>query len=210
MPAPRSHYLARVPFALTTLRILLALLMIFLTLKRTGPFGFIACLCLALASDILDGIVARRYNVASASLRRYDSTADTIFYLSAVYAVWVLYPKALRANLRGLLLLLGVELARYVVDIYKFGRETSYHMWSAKLWNLTMFAAFVALLGFGFSGWLFAAAVWVGVASDLEGLLATFLLPQWRHDVPTAWHAYRIRKMVKAQAPTSSSRQTPP
>jgi phosphatidylglycerophosphate synthase len=194
MPAHRSHYLNLVPPALTTLRILLAVLMVFLALKKAAPFGFIICLCLALVSDILDGVVARRYNVASAFLRRYDSTADTVFYLSAVYAVWVLYPEALRNNLRALLILLGLELARYAVDLYKFGREASYHMWSAKLWNLTMFAAFTALLGFGFSGRLFTAAVWVGISSDLEGLLATFLLPAWRHDVPTVWHAYRIRK----------------
>jgi phosphatidylglycerophosphate synthase len=209
MPLSRSHYLARAPLALTTLRILLALLMIFLALKKAGPFGFITCLCLALTSDILDGVVARRCGVASASLRRYDSTADTVFYLSAVFAVWVLYPAVLRANMSALLLLLGLELARYVVDLYKFGRETSYHMWSAKLWNLVMFAAFVALLGFGFSGWLFAAAVWVGVASDLEGLCATFLLPEWKYDVPSAWHAYRIRRLSKAQAPNNSYGPTP-
>jgi CDP-diacylglycerol--glycerol-3-phosphate 3-phosphatidyltransferase len=170
--------------------------MITLAVKRAESYGFVVCLSLALVTDILDGIVARRYGVDSAAMRRYDSTADTVFYLSAVYAVWVLYPEALRANQRGLLLLLGLELSRYTIDLYKFGRETSYHMWSAKVWNLTMFAAFVALLGFQFSGWLFSAAIWVGIISDLEGLFATLLLPAWRHDVPTAWHAYRLRKRV--------------
>jgi CDP-diacylglycerol--glycerol-3-phosphate 3-phosphatidyltransferase len=189
-----SRYLARIPLALTTLRVLLAFLMILLALGKAGPTGFIVCLSLALISDILDGILARRFGVDSAAMRRYDSTADTVFYLSAVYAVWALYPEALRANLTGLFLLLGLELARYAVDLYKFGRETSYHMWSAKLWNLTMFAAFTALLGFQLSGLLFTAAIWVGIASDLEGLIATALLPKWRHDVPTAWHAYRIRR----------------
>jgi CDP-diacylglycerol--glycerol-3-phosphate 3-phosphatidyltransferase len=170
--------------------------MILLAITKAGPTGFIICLTLALISDILDGIFARRFGVDSAALRRYDSTADTVFYLSAVYAVWALHPEALLANLTGLFLLLGLELARYMVDLYKFGRETSYHMWSAKLWNLTMFAAFTALLGFQFSGRLFTAAIWVGIASDLEGLIATTLLPNWRHDVPTAWHAYRIRRQA--------------
>jgi CDP-diacylglycerol--glycerol-3-phosphate 3-phosphatidyltransferase len=173
--------------------------MILLALVKAGSTGFIVCLSLALISDILDGILARRFGVNSAAMRRYDSTADTIFYLSAVYAVWALYPEALKANQTGLLFLLGLELTRYAVDFLKFGRETSYHMWSAKLWNLTMFAAFVALLGLGFSGWLLTAAIYVGIASDLEGLIATMLLPKWRHDVPTAWHAYRIRKQEGAR-----------
>ena len=194
MQATRSNYLIAIPLALTTLRVLLALLMIVLALDGASPFAFVTCLSAALLSDIFDGITARRYGVASAALRRYDSTADTIFYLSATFAVWLLYPEALRANIIGLVLLFGLELARYALDFYKFGRETSYHMWSAKVWNLTMFAAFVALLGFGFSGWLFTLAIWFGVAADLEGLFATLLLHVWTYDIPTVWHAYRLRR----------------
>jgi phosphatidylglycerophosphate synthase len=203
MQVSRSHYLAVIPLSLTTLRIWLALLMILLALHKAGHFSFIICLSLGLASDIFDGVAARRYGVVSASLRRYDSIADTIFYLSAVYCVWMLYPQALRSNIVGLAFLLGLELTRYVIDFYKYGRETSYHMWSAKCWNLTMFAAFVGLLGFGFSGWLFAAAIWMGIATDIEGLFATLLLPKWTYDVPTVWHAYRIRRMDGATAPNN-------
>lgn len=195
MQASRSHHLVIIPLALTTVRVVLALLMISLALHKAARLSFVICLSLALVSDIFDGVTARHSGVASAALRRYDSIADTIFYLSAVYAVCVLYPDALRANLFGLACLLGLELTRYGVDFYKFGRETSYHMWSAKFWNLTLFAAFVALLGFGFSGWLFAAAIWMGIVTDLEGLLASLLLPKWVYDVPTVWHAYRIRRL---------------
>lgn len=206
MPVSPSHYLVILPLSLTTLRVLLALLMILFALHQAAPSVFVICLSLALVSDIFDGVIARRCGVASASLRRYDSLADTIFYLSALYAVWVLYPEALRSNLFGLVFLLGLELTRYAMDFYKFGRETSYHMWSAKVWNLAMFAAFVALLGFGVSGWLLALAIWVGIATDLEGLCATFLLPAWTHDVPTVWHAYRIRKLYDATAPNNRKR----
>jgi CDP-diacylglycerol---glycerol-3-phosphate 3-phosphatidyltransferase len=209
MQVSHSRHLIVIPLALTTVRVLLAILMILLALQKAEGFSFVICLSLALVSDIFDGVVARHYGVASTFLRRYDSTADTIFYLSAVCAVWILYPEALRSNLFGLLCLLGLELTRYAVDFYKFGRETSYHMWSAKFWNLIMFAAFVALLGFGFAGWLLAAAIWVGIASDLEGLFATLLMPKWGCDVPTVWHAYRIRRLDDTPAPNSSFNPTP-
>ena len=197
MPVSRTHYLVLIPLSLTTIRLLLALLMILLALNKAGPISFLTCLSSALVSDIFDGVVARRYGVASASLRRYDSIADTIFYLSATYSVWILYPEALLSNILGLLCLLVLELTRYVVDFYKFGRETSYHMWSAKCWNLTLFAALVALLGFGYSSRLLTAAIWLGVLTDLEGLVASLLLPKWTYDVPTVWHAYRIRKATR-------------
>jgi CDP-diacylglycerol--glycerol-3-phosphate 3-phosphatidyltransferase len=185
---------AAVPLALTTLRVLLAPLIVLLARVEAVRSSLVACLCAGLASDILDGVIARHLGVASTALRRYDSLADTAFYLSALYAAWILHPEVVRARARGLVVLFGLELARYAADFYKFGREASYHMWSAKCWNLIMFAAFVALLGLGFSRYLFAAAVWAGVATDLEGLSATLLLPRWTHDVPTVWHAYRIRR----------------
>ncbi|HUQ34533.1 MAG TPA: CDP-alcohol phosphatidyltransferase family protein [Pyrinomonadaceae bacterium] len=79
-----SRYLARIPPALTTLRVQPAFLMILRALAKAGPAGIIVCLTPALISDILDGILARRFSVDSAAMRRYDSTAAAVFYLSAV------------------------------------------------------------------------------------------------------------------------------
>jgi phosphatidylserine synthase len=60
MKEPGSNHRAQTPTALTTLRVLLALLMILQALAKAGPPGFIACLSPALISDIPDGILARR------------------------------------------------------------------------------------------------------------------------------------------------------
>jgi hypothetical protein len=86
---------------------------------------------------------------------------------------------------------LGV--ARYVYDFRKFGREASYHMWSSKLWGITLVLAFYALLVFGQAGWLVALAIYVGIAADLEGLAISSVLPRWRTDVRTIFHALSLR-----------------
>ena len=44
----------------------------------------------------------------------------------------------------------------------------------------------VAVLGGGIAG------LWLGVANELEGFLASVLLPEWRCDVPTVVHALRV------------------
>jgi CDP-diacylglycerol--glycerol-3-phosphate 3-phosphatidyltransferase len=67
-------------------------------------------------------------------------------------------------------------------------------MWSAKLWNITLFAALTGLMGFGISGWLFQLPIVVGIFTNLEALAASLLLPTWTHDVPTAYHAYKIHQ----------------
>ena len=147
----------------------------------------------AFVSDVFDGILARRLNVATPNLRRLDSIADTIFYLSAIFAAWHLHPSAITERLTPLLVLCGLELIRYVFDFEKFGREASYHMWSSKLWGVALFVGFFALLALGITGSPVSVAIYVGIAADLEGLAISIVLREWKTDVPTILHAFRLR-----------------
>jgi len=183
----------RVPLALTALRAALAPVVVGLALAWPLPWAFGACLAAAFVSDVFDGIVARRLGVATPGLRRLDSLADSVFYVAALFAAWHLHPDALRAQGPALALLGALELTRYAVDLRKFGKEASYHMWSSKAWGVALFAGFLALLALGEARWFVPAAIWVGVLADLEGLAISLVLREWRTDVPTLWHALRCR-----------------
>ena len=191
---------ARVPLALTLLRVMLAPVVVALALVRPVPWAFGACLVAAFLSDVFDGIVARRLGVATPGLRRLDSIADSIFYAAALFAAWHLHPSALRAHVAALAVLGVLEVARYVVDLRKFGKEASYHMWSSKAWGLALFAGFFALLVFGEQRWFVAAAIWIGVVADIEGLAISWTLREWRNDVPTWWHARRLSATDRSRA----------
>ena len=193
MSNPSTSAAARLPLALTLLRALLAPVVVALALWRPEPWAFAACLVAAFLSDLFDGIVARRLGVATPALRRLDSLADSIFYLAALFAAWHLHPSALRDHAGALVVLAALEIARYVVDLRKFGKEASYHMWSSKLWGLALFAGFFALLVFGEERFFVSAAIWVGIVADVEGLAISWTLSEWRTDVPTIWHARRLR-----------------
>lgn len=181
------------PLALTVLRLLLAPLVLALAAWQPLPAAFGACLAAALLSDVFDGVLARRLGQASASLRRLDSLADSVFYGACLWAIWRLQPQVLRSHTLPLLLLLGLEALRYAYDWLRFRREASYHTWSAKLWGLLLFLACWWVLVRGADGWPVGAALFIGIAADVEGLLISALLPCWRHDVPTLVHALRLR-----------------
>ena len=185
----RTH----IPLALTALRALLAPVVVALALLWPRPWAFALCLVAAFLSDLFDGIVARRLGVATPGLRRLDSIADSIFYVGALFAAWHLHPAALRDHAAALVVLGVLEVARYAFDLRKFGKEASYHMWSSKLWGVALFVGFVALLAFGDERWFVPAAIWIGIAADVEGLAISFTLAEWRNDVPTIWHARRLR-----------------
>ena len=156
-----------------------------------------ACLVTAFVSDVLDGIIARRLKVATPALRRFDSLADSLFYLAAVFCAWHLYPEVIRAHQLALGALFGLEIARLLFDIAKFGREASYHMWSSKLWGISLFLAFLSLLACGQSGLAISFAIYLGIAADIEGLAISIVLRRWRTDVPSLVHAWRERQQVQ-------------
>lgn len=194
MDTSLSNRRALIPLSLTLLRAALAPLMVYLAHYAPRPAWFAACLVAALLSDIFDGVIARRLDVATPALRRLDSIADSIFYAAAIYVVWVLNPQVILDHLGPLALLLALEGIRYAFDFWKFRREASYHMWSSKLWGLVLFVAFFAVLVLDRAEPWVAAAIWLGILADTEGLLISAVLPNWKNDVPTLFHALRIRE----------------
>lgn len=183
-----------VPCLLTISRIVPAPVVILLALYWPSAWAFGACLTVAFLSDIFDGIIARRLDIATPGLRRLDSAADTIFYLAVLVAIWHLYPAAIVERLAPLGVLVLLELTRHVIDFAKFGREASYHMWSSKIWGVTLFVAAFSVLVFGSSGIYLSLAIYVGILADLEGLAISIILVEWKSDVPTVWHALRLRQ----------------
>jgi phosphatidylglycerophosphate synthase len=185
--------LLKLPLALTLLRAALGPVVVVLALAHPANALFALCLILALLSDYFDGVVARRLGIATANLRRLDSVADSIFYVAALFAAWHLHSELLVAYLPILGVLVVLEIARYVLDFWKFGKEASYHMWSSKLWGISLFGGFFTLLVYEDAGWPVSLAIYVGLLADLEGLAISLVLSRWQTDVPTVFHAIRIR-----------------
>jgi CDP-diacylglycerol--glycerol-3-phosphate 3-phosphatidyltransferase len=187
------RWLRRLPLALTTLRALLAPVLLLLALRHGPRAAFGICLTVAFLSDVFDGIVARRLNIATAGLRRYDSMADTAFYVAALFAAWYLHADLITRHRASLAILIGLEFVRYGVDWLRFRREAAYHLWLSKLWGVALFTGYFSVLVFGAGGWPVSLAIYVGIFADLEGLAVSFVLSEWRADVPTIVHAFRLR-----------------
>ena len=192
-----NRFLIAIPLTMTTIRVTFAPFILIWAWNGRAGLPYVICLIIAFVTDYFDGVVARWLGVATAMVRRYDSAADIIFYVAAFIAVWLVYPDVVGRHWLGLALVAGLEIIRVSLDYFKFRREASYHMWSAKAWNITLFTALVGLMGFGFSGWLFRLPIVAGIITNLEGLAASLLLPKWTHDVPTFIHAYKLRQKQK-------------
>ena len=158
-------------------------------------------LCLGVVSDIFDGVLARRWGGATEWIRRVDSFVDRIFYGFVGLVILLDYFPTIQTWLFLIVLLLISELIRFVVDFWKFGRQAAYHMWLAKLWGVSLLLGFSEIFLTGSGGLLFSLSLVLGIISNIEGLWASLILPQWCHDVPSIYHAYQLRQQhIQEQA----------
>jgi phosphatidylglycerophosphate synthase len=154
----------------------------------------VAVLGAALLSDVFDGIIARRLGIATAAIRFADTLVDTAFYVAAGAALRVAVPDAFEGAELALVCLVIVHVSRATFELTKYGRLTSYHMWSSKLLGLLLVAAFAQAFLTGRPDALLGIALWIGVVNELEGFAISAVLPAWRPDVPSIVHAVeRVR-----------------
>ena len=155
----------------------------------------------ALVDDIYDGILARRWQCETENLRRADSAADTVFYLGVAAALWIREENLLRHHWTLLAILGALEITRHGFDRWKFGKGAAYHSYLAKIWGLIMGIAVIGVLSFDGPRWLLPISLLLGIASDLEGLAMSLILPRWKNDVKSIPAAWRMRQaMLRATA----------
>ncbi|MEP6618314.1 MAG: CDP-alcohol phosphatidyltransferase family protein [bacterium] len=174
--------------SLTLLRLILVPALVIMPAMHVARWTFAVVLTIGFVSDVLDGIVARRFGVATSFLRRLDSAVDIVFYLGVAYAAWELEPAGLRAIKWWVVAIISGEAVNHAFAVWKFGKEPSYHAYSAKLWGLLLFLSLLLLLGAGNTAML-SIAVGAGILAQAEVFAITVVLPAWRHDVRSVWHA---------------------
>jgi CDP-diacylglycerol--glycerol-3-phosphate 3-phosphatidyltransferase len=150
---------------------------------------------LAFASDVLDGVVARRAGAATVALRRADSLADTLFYLAVGWVMWRLYADALHPYRWVIIAVLIGEMLVYTAALVKFRRVASYHARSARASGIALVLAIVLLFAWRSVALVPIALIVIGV-SQLESIAITLLLRESRTDVPSAmvaWHSRSVQ-----------------
>jgi CDP-diacylglycerol--glycerol-3-phosphate 3-phosphatidyltransferase len=186
------------PFALTTLRLLLGPVALMLAWAGAPRWVFLPLLVAGTLSDIFDGILARRFGVATPALRRYDSITDVVYYLFILGALWLLCHDTLRQNLSALAVVLGTEAAAICVCAVKFGKYPATHSWLAKFYGLCLLGALIALLAGDAGSWAVISLAVVAAVVNGEIILLHLLARKPPVDVPTVFH-WRQRKKESQQ-----------
>jgi phosphatidylglycerophosphate synthase len=186
---PGGHGLATVPNGLCAIRLLGSPVLIALAWADL-PAGCLGLFGVLSLTDWLDGKLAKLLRQETEFGARLDTVADVTFYACVLLAV---------VALRGDLLYqeavwIGLAVSSYVVSLaaglIKYRRVPSYHTRLAKTSWLLVFVAVVAAVA-GWSAWVVRVAALGVLVTNLEATLITVLLPEWRANVPSVFHARR-------------------
>ena len=192
----RAPLMKNIPIALIYSRLLIGFGIVLLSIFQIAHYPALAVtlLSIGLLTDVFDGIIARKLNISSEKLRRLDSSIDQVFFISVAVATYIQCPDFFKTNLVKLIVLIAFEASTYALSYIKFKKEIATHSIGAKIWTLTLFATFVEVMVHCESVVLFEICLWIGLATRLEILAIVLTLKKWTNDVPTIYHAVKLRQ----------------
>ena len=184
--------MAHVPNLLSAFRV--ACVPLLLALAWNGAAAlFLALFALGLVSDVLDGALARRFGVESDFGARLDQWGDFALWICFPIGAWWLWPDIVLREAGYVVLAIVCVLLPTAIAYVKYRTVPGYHTWSVKLGAILMGIAVPLLLIFDLA-WPFRVAALFQLVCAVDELGITFLLAECRHDVPSVFHAARLRR----------------
>lgn len=186
----------QLPFLLILFRLALAPLLIYLVYQGKDHYIWIIICCyLALISDIFDGIIARHYNVATPALRLWDSNVDLIFWLAAIWCMWVGFQHEIEERWVLALPLLLIEWIPDLIYFIRFRKFGCAHNYLSKLFGIFLLINFTLMFGFE-NSILLTSSMLIGLLSQIDRIFIALILPNHCCDIPSTYHAWLIKKGI--------------
>jgi len=201
-PSAATPLQRAIPWALVATRVVLAPVAVWIAYADLPRWLWLAQGAAAALSDIYDGKLARRWGVVTGGLRQADSVADTIYALGVAWSFWLAEPEVVKDHLWPILIIIGLEAARYPLDWIKFGRGASYHATSARAFGISLILSTFTVMGFGVAWPFLWLSMAIGLYSEVEGVAISLVLPRWTHDVASVRVALDLRRRAASEPAT--------
>lgn len=187
--------LRQLPNALSLARLLAGPVLVGLALAGYARV-FAILLIAALVTDILDGWIARRFQLQSPLGAMLDSAGDVTTLIAAAVGIAVFHADVWQQHHVAIGLVMGGWLVTCMLALIRYGRLSSFHTYASKAAGYALGFFVSALFAIAFVPLLFYTAVTLSLISSFEELLLLWHLPDWRADVKGLWWVTRERPSV--------------
>ena len=171
----KGEKVLNVPNLLSLYRLLVFPVILFMALTGRENW-FVILLCISLVSDILDGNIARFFNLQTNFGAALDNLADIVTYAMALLGLFIFKWNEIEPHAWILYLFLGVFILSYIISFIRFGKIPGLHLYSAVSAGYLQGIFFFILFVFGFWPWLYYLAVGWGALAYIEKIFVLLKL----------------------------------
>lgn len=156
----------------------------------------VALMIFGLVTDVFDGIIARKLNVATEQLRIWDSNVDVFFWLVVIGTTFYLNLDFVWSNSYWIGSVFALELLAYIVSYTRFKKSIATHTIFAKIWTISLMIFLIDLVLCESSAFYFFLCIGLGIVSRMEIILILVRLRKWTSDVPSLLVVDKINKGI--------------
>ncbi len=166
----RGENILNIPNILSFYRLIMFPVILVLALLGIEKW-FVILFCINLITDILDGFIARRFNLVTKFGAALDNLADMGTYVLAILGVFLFKWQDFKPHVWLLYLFLTIFIISYIVAFFRFGKIPGMHLYSPVIAGYLQGAFFFVLFVWGFNLWFYFIAVGWGVLAYIDKIL---------------------------------------
>lgn len=187
------------PFALIYSRIAIGLIIALISYLKIPyyPQWIVILMFVGLLTDVFDGIIARKLNVATEKLRLWDSNVDTFFWSLVIFSIFGLNKEFVFDNIQLISLVILLQIGCYCLSYLKFQKPIATHSILAKIWTISLLAFLIVLCLNSTSYFAYIICIVLGIISRIEIALMILKLDKWTTDVPSIFVVDKINKGIE-------------
>jgi CDP-diacylglycerol--glycerol-3-phosphate 3-phosphatidyltransferase len=156
---------------------------------------FVVLLIINLVTDILDGFIARKFNMQTELGARLDSIADIGTYILAITGIFIFKIDDFSPYLTSFLVFIALFVFSNLLSLLKFKRFPSLHLYSWKIGGYIQGFFFFVLFAFGFNTYFYYIMIGWGIAAFLEHIIIQLMIHQMKSDVKGLYWLLKDKKV---------------
>ncbi len=170
------------PNFLSLYRLVIAPYLIYLALNNE-KLRFANLLLISFATDILDGIIARKFKSTSSLGSRLDSAGDTITFIAGLTGLLKFEEHFLLEQKNMLIFALVLYLFRLLFSVARYKKPSSFHTYLAKAAAILQATFFLTVFYFGLNKIFFFTTLIISILVSVEEIILIMFIPEWTTDV---------------------------
>lgn len=160
---------------------------------------FAIFLCVNLITDILDGLIARTFNLQTKFGAKLDSLADNGTFIAAFIGIFTFKLNEMSASIWMLWLFIGFFIGGLIISFLKFKQYPSLHLYTTKVGGYIQGIFIFVLFAWSYNEYLFYAAMAIGYISHIEEIIILFISNEMKTDAKGLYWVLKGRKKLVVQ-----------